>query len=171
MLLNCGVGEDSCKEIKPVNPKGNPSWIFTGRTDAEAETPILWPPDMTNWLIWKDPDAWKVWRWTKGMTEYEMVGWHHLLSGQWVWVNSGCCWWRGRPVVLQSMGLQRVGHKWATEPNWTDWTPSSASLKGAMHDMTFLWFQQFILDFYISPKIYVCNYVNFRHFNTFFLLW
>ena len=63
-----------CKEIKPVNPKGNQSWIFIGRTDAEAETPILWPPDGKNWLIGKDPDAGKDWRQEKGMTEDEMVG-------------------------------------------------------------------------------------------------
>ena len=70
-----------CKEIQPVHPKGDQSWIFTGRTDAEAETPILWPPDMNNWLIWKDPDAGKDWRQEeKGMTE-EMVGWHHRLNG------------------------------------------------------------------------------------------
>ena len=87
MSLNCGAGEDSreslnCKEIKPVNPKGNQPWIFTGRTDAEAEAPILWPPDVKNWFIWKDPDAGKDWRREKkGMTEDEMVGWHHRLNG------------------------------------------------------------------------------------------
>ena len=71
-----------CKEIQPVNPKGNQSWIFTARTDAEAETPILWPPDEKNWLIRKDPDAGKVSRQEeKGMTEGEMVGWHHWLNG------------------------------------------------------------------------------------------
>ena len=70
-----------CK-IKPVNPKGNQSWMFTGRTDVEAETPILWPPDVKNWLIWKDPDAGKDWRQEeKGTTEDEMVGWHHWLDG------------------------------------------------------------------------------------------
>ena len=72
-----------CKEIQPVHPKGDQSWIFLGRTDAEAETPILWPPDVKNWLIWKDPDAGKDWRWEeKGMTEDEMVGWHHRLNGR-----------------------------------------------------------------------------------------
>ena len=93
MLLNCGVGGDSwsqirvrsplnCKEIKPVNHKGDQSWIFIGRTDAEAEAPILWPPDMKNWFIGKDPDAGKDWRQEeKGMTEDEMVGWHHWLNG------------------------------------------------------------------------------------------
>ena len=69
------------KEIKPVNSKGNQSWIFTGRTDGEAETPIVWPPDAKNWLIWKDPDAGKDWRQEeKGTTEDEMVGWHHWLD-------------------------------------------------------------------------------------------
>ena len=67
-----------CKEIQPVHSKGNQSWIFIGTTDAEAETPVLWPPDAKNWLIWKDPDARKDWRWEeKGTTEDEMVGWHH----------------------------------------------------------------------------------------------
>ena len=71
-----------CREIKPVNPKRNQSWIFIGRTDAEAETPILWPPDVKNWLIRKDPDAGKDWRQEeKGSTEDEMVGWHHQLNG------------------------------------------------------------------------------------------
>ena len=70
------------KEIQPVHPKGNQSWIFIGRTDAEVETPILWPPDVKNWLIGKDPDAGKDWRQEeKGTTEDEMVGWHHRLDG------------------------------------------------------------------------------------------
>ena len=71
-----------CKKIQPVNPKGNQSWIFIGRTDAEAEIPIFWPPDVKNWLIGKDPDAREDWRRKeKGMTEDEMVGWHHQLDG------------------------------------------------------------------------------------------
>ena len=69
------------KEIKPVNPKGNQSWVFIGRTDVEAEAPILGPPDTKNWLIWKDPDSGKDWRQEeKGTTEDEMVGWHHRLN-------------------------------------------------------------------------------------------
>ena len=72
-----------CKEIKPVNPKRNQPWIFTGGTDGEAEAPNLWPPDAKNWLIGKDPDAGKDWRQEeKGMTEDEMVGWHHRLDGR-----------------------------------------------------------------------------------------
>ena len=71
-----------CKEIHPVNPKGDQFWIFIGRTDAEAETPILWPPDAKNWLTGKDPNAGKGWRQEeKGMTEDEMAGWHHWLNG------------------------------------------------------------------------------------------
>ena len=71
-----------CKEIHPVHPKGNQSWIFIGRTDADAETPILWPPDVKNWLIGKDLDAGKDWRQEeKGTTEDEMIGWHHRLDG------------------------------------------------------------------------------------------
>ena len=71
-----------CKEIQPVHPKGDQSWVFIGRTDVEAETPILWPPHVKSWLIWKDPDAGKDWRQEeKGTTEDEMVGWHHQLNG------------------------------------------------------------------------------------------
>jgi len=71
-----------CKEIQPVHPKGDQSWIFIGMTDAEAETPILWPPDAKNWLIGKDPDAGQDWRQEeKGTTEDETVGWHHQLDG------------------------------------------------------------------------------------------
>ena len=71
-----------CKEIQPVHPKGNQSWVFIGKTDAEAETPILWLLDAKNWLIWKDPDARKYWRQEeKGTAEDEMAGWHHRLDG------------------------------------------------------------------------------------------
>ena len=106
------------KEIKPVNPQGNQPWIFIGRTDAKA--PILWPPDAKNWLIGKDPDAGKDWGWEeKGTTEDEMVGWlHSLTRWTWVWVNYRSWWWTEKPGVLQSMGLQRVRHNWATELNY-----------------------------------------------------
>ena len=72
-----------CTEIQPVHRKGDQSWVFTGRTDAEAETLMLWTPDTKSWLIWKDPDAWKdLGQEEKGMTEDEMVGWHHQLNGR-----------------------------------------------------------------------------------------
>ena len=109
-----------CKKIQPVHPKGNQSWIFIGRTDAEAETPVVWPPDVKSWLIWKDPDAGKDWRREeKGKTEDEMVGaiQPSLTWWTWVWASSGSCWWTGSPGMLQSVGLQRVGHDWVTELN------------------------------------------------------
>ena len=85
MPLNCGLGGGSWKSLGlqgPFHPKGNQSWIFTGRTGAEAETPILWPPDAKSWLIRKDPDAGKDWRQEKkGTTEDQMVGWYHQLNG------------------------------------------------------------------------------------------
>ena len=71
-----------CKDIQPVHPKGDQSWVFIGRTNVEAETPVLWPPDVNSWLIWKAPDAGKDWgEEEKGTTENEMVGWHHRLNG------------------------------------------------------------------------------------------
>ena len=108
------------KEIKSVNPKGNQSWIFTGRTDAEAETPVIWPPDVKSWLIWKD---W-CWERLKVGGEGDDRGWDGWMASPtqctWVWVNSGSWWWTGRPGVLQFMGSQRVGLDWTTELNWTD---------------------------------------------------
>ena len=106
-----------CKEIQPVHPKGYQSWIFIGRTDVEAETLILWPPDAKKWLIGKDPDAGKDWRQEKGTTEDEMVGWHHRVDGHEFWVGSGSWWWTGKLGMLQSMGSQRVRHDWVTELN------------------------------------------------------
>ena len=108
-----------CKEIQPVHPEGHQSWVFIGRTDIEAETPVLWPPDTAGhlkcWLIWKDPDAGKDWRWEeKETTEDEMVECHHKLSEH-EWVSSGSWRCTGKPGMLQSTGSQRVGHNWATE--------------------------------------------------------
>ena len=93
------------KEIQSVHPKGNQSWIFTGRTDAEAETPMLWPLDMKNWLIGKDPDAGKDWRREEnGDDKDEMAGWHHRLNGHEFEQAPGVGWWTGKPGLLQSMG-------------------------------------------------------------------
>ena len=90
-----------CKEIQPVHPKGNQSWIFIGRTDVEAETPILWPPDGKNWLIGKDTDDGKDWRREeKRTTEDEMVGLYHRLNGHEFKQASGAWWWTGKPGVL-----------------------------------------------------------------------
>ena len=106
-----------CKEIKPLNPKGNQSWIFIGRTDAEA--PILWSPDVKNWLTGKDRDAGKdIRQEDKGMT-----GWDGCMASltlrTWIWVNSGSWWWTVKLGMLQSMWSQRVRHNWVTELNWT----------------------------------------------------
>ena len=96
------------KETQPVHPKDQ-SWIFIRRTDAEAETPILWQHDVKNWLIWKDPDAGKDW----GQEEkgWQRMRWLNGITTQWalVWINSGSWWWTGRPGVLWSVGLQEVG--------------------------------------------------------------
>ena len=103
-----------CKEIQPVHPKGNESWIFIGRTDTEVETPILWPPDSFE----KTP----IWIRLKVGGEGNDRGWDgwmtSLTQWTWVWINSGSWWWTGRPGMLQSMRLPRVGHYWATELNW-----------------------------------------------------
>ena len=107
------------KKVQPVHPKGNQSRIFTGRTDAEAETLILWLPDVKNWLTWK-----KSWYWErlKAGGEGDDRGWDgwmaSLTQWTWVWVNSGSWWWTERPSMLQSMGSQQVGYDWATELNW-----------------------------------------------------
>ena len=111
-----------CKEIQPVHPKGDQSWVFIGKTDAEAETPILWPPHAKSWLIWKAPDVGKDWRQEeKGTTENEMAGMASLTRWTWVWVSSRSWWWTGKLGVLQSMGSQSVGHNWVTELRYLSW--------------------------------------------------
>ena len=112
-----------CKEIQPVHSKGDQSWVFIGRTDAKAETPILWPPHVKSWLIGKDPDAGGYWgQEEKGTTEDEMAGCHHQLIDMSLSKLRELVWTE-RPGVLQFMGSQRVGHDWATELNWTDKFP------------------------------------------------
>ena len=116
------------KEIQPVNPKGNQSWILTWRTDAEAETPILWPPDEKSWLIWKDPDAGQDWRQEeKGKIEDEMVGWHHWLDGK-LWASPGS--WSDGQGSLACYSPR--GHKESdtTEQlNWLNWISVRSSHK------------------------------------------
>ena len=110
------------KEIQSVYPKGNQSWIFIGKTDAEGETPILWPPDAKNWLIWKDPDAGKDWgQEEKGMTEDEMFGWHHRLNGHGHGWTPGVRDGQGGLACCNSWESQRVRHDWVTELNWYSW--------------------------------------------------
>ena len=110
-----------CKEIQPVNPKGNQSRIFIGRTDVEGETPAdgaTWCKKLTHW---KRPWCWER---LKAGGDGDDRGWDGWMASPtqwtWVWVNSGSWWWTGRPGVLQSMGLQRFRHDWVTELNWTE---------------------------------------------------
>ena len=138
-----------CKEIEPVNPKGNQSWIFIGRTDAEAETPILWPPDVKNWLVGENPDAGKDWRQEKGMTENEMVGWHHQLNGH---------EFEQAPGVGDGQGSLVFCSPWVTKNqtplrNWTELT-----------EMSTMWFRvlkwenaetgSYIICVFIIPRSY-----------------
>ena len=107
-----------CKEILPVHPKGNQSWIFIVRTDAEAETSIFWPPDVKDWLICKDPDAGKDWRWEeKGMTEDEMVRWHHQLDGH------------ESEAALGSGDGQGVSQSGTWLRDWTNWSCHCSGLQ------------------------------------------
>ena len=126
MLLNCGVGEYSvspldCKEIQPVHPKGDQSWVFIGKTDAEAETPMLWPPHAKNWLIGKNPDAGRDWgQEEKGTTEDEIAGWHHLLDAHEFEWTPGVDDGQGGLACCNSWGHKELD---TTEQlNWlTDW--------------------------------------------------
>ena len=132
MLLNCGVREDSespldCKEIQPVHPKGNQSWIFSGRTDAEAETPILWPPDAKNWLLGKRPWCWER---LKAGGEGDDRGWDGWMASPtgwtWVWVNSLSWWWIGRAAVHGVTKSQTRLNDW-TELSYSEivWCPAT----------------------------------------------
>ena len=114
-----------CKEIKPVNPQENQSWIFIGRTDAETETPKLWPPDVKNWLLGKDPDAGEDWRWEeKRTTEDEMVGWHHRLNGH-----------EFEQALRDDQGQGSLvcgtpwGHKESDTTVWLNWSNSRLSVR------------------------------------------
>ena len=151
-----------CKEIQPVHSKADQSWVFFGRTDAKAETPILWPPHKECWLIGKDSDAGRDW----GQEKKGDRGWDGWMASPtrwtWVWVNSGSWWWTGRPGMLRFMGSQRVGHDWATELNWTDSQVSSL----------FPWH----LSFCFSPfNKYIVSYIYLNIFlflqRTFFPFW
>ena len=118
-----------CKEIQPVHSKGDQSWVFFGRTDAEAETPILWPPHVKSWLIGKD---W-CWEGLGARGEGDNRGWDGLMASPtwWTWVSvkSGSWWRTGRPGVLWFMGSQRVRHDWAIELNWDKYSEKRKCLR------------------------------------------
>ena len=132
-----------CKEIKPVNPKGNPPWIFTGRSDAEAEVPILCSPD-EELTLWKRPCCWKR---SKAGGEGNNRGWDCLMASPtwwtWIWAGSRSWWWTAKPGMLQSMGSQRVGHDWLTKLNW--WKTHTSLLAQLLNNSpamqeTLVWF-------------------------------
>ena len=126
-----------CKEIQPVHPKGDQSWVFIGRTDVEAEIPILWPPDAKNWLIGKDYDAGRdQGQGVKGTTEDEMVGWHHSLNGRGFGWTPGVGDGQGGLACCGSWGC-RVGHDWATELNSARQIVGSQSYSFAIEDAVF----------------------------------
>ena len=143
MLLNCGIEEDSWESLglqgDPTSPSQrklvlNIQW----KVWCWSWTSILWPPDVKNWLIGKDPDVGKDWRQEeKRVTEEEMVEWTQQTQWTWVWVSSGSCWWTRRPGVLQSMGLLRVRHDKATELNWWWYQFSAWDYKLELHKLQF----------------------------------
>ena len=144
-----------CKEIKPVHPKWNQSWIFIGRTDAEAEAPKLWPPDMKNWLIEKDPDAGKDWRQAKGRAEDEMAGWHHWFDGHESEWTPGVGDGQGGLVCCDSWGRRESD---TTERlNWTELKkrksiPYSAFLKLPCSPLLWGWEPQVAQPFFFSNR-------------------
>ena len=151
-----------CKEIQPVHPKGNQFWIFIGRTDNEAETPILWPPDAKSWLIWKDPDAGKDWGpEEKGMTEDEMIGWHHQFDGH---------EFEQAPGLLMDREAWRAAVHGVTknQTQLSDWTELKAALRvdvcivlwapPALHLGAFvhIWSKKFHLPCWPLPQTWSC---------------
>ena len=125
-----------CKEIQPVHSEGDQYWVFFGRNDAKAETPVLWPPHAKSWLIGR------LWCWEGlGAGEGDDRGWDGWMASltwwTWVWVNCGSWWWTGRPGVLRFMGLQGVRHDWATELNWTECYILEKEM--ATHSSTLAW--------------------------------
>ena len=126
-----------CKETQLVHPKGDQSWIFIGRTDAEAETPMLWMFWCKELTHWKRPQCWER---LKAGGEGEDRGWDSWMASPtqwtWVWVSSRSWWWTGRPGVLQSMRSQRVGHDWASELNWMAWALDCSADLGIYQDLS-----------------------------------
>ena len=153
MLLNYGVGEDSlesldCMEIQPVHPKGDQFWVFIGRTHAEAETPVLWPPDAKNWLIWKDPNAGKDWRWEERGTTRLWDGWMASPT-QWTWVcvNSGLGDGQGGLVCC---GVAK------SRTRLSDWTELIYSLQ----DATWMQSQKWQNDLCLFPREIIQSHSN-----------
>ena len=170
MLLNCGVGETiesplDCREIQPVHPKGNQSWIFIGRTDAKAEIPILWPPHVKSWFIGKDPDAGRDWgQEEKGMTEDEMVEWHLWLDGHEFEQSPGVGNGQGSLMCYSPWG-----HKKSDTTEWlahlvppTPFCENTfiSSLNGLTLLLQIIWLYTWGLISQLSVGLYVCFYAG-----------
>jgi len=148
-----------CIEIQPVHPKGDQPWVFIGRTDVEAETPMLWPPDKKSWLIWKDPDAGKDWRQEeKGMTEDEIVGWHHWLDGRGFWWTPGIGDGQGGLACCGSWG-----RKESDTTEWLNWT----ELNNMVCLCEYLAFLS--LSVYFHPNCITCAPWGYKNCILFFL--
>ena len=138
------------KEIQPVRSKGDLSWLFFGKNDAEAETPVFWPPHVESWLIGKDSDAGRDWgQEEKRMTEDEMAS---PTRWTWVWVNSRSWCRTGRPGVLQFMESQEVRHNWATKLNWTELSIIMTKSFGRLCYLGAIWLWQIIYFSNASPS-------------------
>ena len=162
------------KEIKPVNPKGNQSWIFIGRTDGETETPVLWPPNVKNCLIGKDPDAGKDWMWEeKGTTEGEMVEWHHWLDGHGFEQALGVG--DGQASLAWSSPWGRKESDMTEQLNWTqpDEGPASWQMTGGPQVNCGLAFVSLIKrkwGYLLSPRIFLLLHPELTHFPLRFLM-
>ena len=147
-----------CKKIKPVHPKGNQSWTLIGKTFAKTETPILWLPDVENWFIGKNSDVGKDWR--REEKGQQRLRWLYVITNSMDMSLSKLqeWWWTVKPVVLQSMELQRVGHDWASELNWT----KSLWLCGSQQSMEnyYRWEYQITLPAFCK----ICIQVKKQHF-------
>ena len=141
-----------CKEIQPVHSEGHQSWVFFGRNDAKAETPVLWPSHAKSWLIGKDSDAGRDWGQEEKGDDRGWDGWMALPTRwTWVWVNFGNWWWTGRPGVLRFMESQRVGHDWVTELNWTE-----------LVLLDFWSFYQFDSMHFLHIIVFVCFFIGYH---------
>ena len=140
-----------CKEIQPVHPKADQSWVFIGRSDAEAETPILWPPDAKSWLIGKDPDAGKDWRQEeKGMREDEMVGWHHWLNGHELGWTLGDGDGRGGLACCSPGGTE--SRTWVTEQLLLRWRRTEGIWR--RHDRLTVFCSRYLLCFWFFVNLF-----------------
>ena len=160
-----------CKEIQPVHPKGDQFWVFIERTDAEAETPIFWPPHVKSWLIGKKPWCWE------GLgagEERDDRGWDGWMASPpqstWVWVNSGSWWWTERPGVLWFIGSQVVGHDWAIELNWR--SGKECNCKGRHEDISLYcwkelsWFWWLLLKYTYVIKLHEVHTNKQKYINA-----